>query len=68
MTGLLTIFHLLVGIELILVDHALICKRGLFITEHHNELRDLEGDLLNLVYVMLLKSSLFSRIFPIGTT
>lgn len=35
--------------ELFLVDHAVICKRGLFITEHHNELCDLEADLLNLV-------------------
>ena len=31
------------------VDHAMICKRGGFIIERHNELRDLEADLLALV-------------------
>ena len=31
------------------VDHAMICKRGGFIIQRHNELRDLEADLLNLV-------------------
>ena len=32
------------------VDHAMICKRGGFIIQRHNELRDLEPDLLDLVY------------------
>ena len=31
------------------MDHAMICKRGGFIIQRHNELRDLEADLLNLV-------------------
>ena len=31
------------------VDHAMICKRGGFITQRHNELRDLEADLLSMV-------------------
>ena len=31
------------------VDHAMICKRGSFIIQRHNELRDLEADLLDLV-------------------
>ena len=31
------------------VDHAMICKRGGFVIQRHNELRDLEADLLNLV-------------------
>ena len=31
------------------VDHAMICKRGGFIIQRHNELRDLEADLLDLV-------------------
>ena len=30
------------------VDHAMICKRGDFIIQRHNELRDLEADLLDL--------------------
>ena len=29
------------------VDHAMICKRGSLIIQRHNELRDLEADLLN---------------------
>ena len=28
------------------VDHAMICKRGGFIIQRHNDLRDLEADLL----------------------
>ena len=32
------------------VDHAMICKRGGFVIQHHNELRDLEGNLLSMVY------------------
>ena len=31
------------------VDHAMICKRGGFIIQRHNELRDLEADLLDVV-------------------
>ena len=31
------------------VDHAMICKRGGFIIQRHNELRDLEGELLKTV-------------------
>ena len=31
------------------VDHAMICKRGGFITQRHNELRDLEAELLDMV-------------------
>ena len=31
------------------VDHAMICKRGGFVIQRHNELRDLEAELLTLV-------------------
>ena len=31
------------------VDHAMICKRGGFIIQRHNELPDLEADLFDLV-------------------
>ena len=31
------------------VDHAMICKRGGFVVQRHNELRDLEADLLSTV-------------------
>ena len=31
------------------VDHAMICKRGGFIIQRHNELRDLEAQMLNMV-------------------
>jgi len=31
------------------VDHAMISKRGGFVTQRHNELRDLEAELLNMV-------------------
>ena len=31
------------------VDHAMVCKRGGFIIQRHNQLRDLEADLLDLV-------------------
>ena len=30
------------------VDHAMICKRGGFVIQRHNELRDLEADLLSM--------------------
>ena len=32
------------------IDHAMICMRGGFVIQRHNELRDLEAELLNLVY------------------
>ena len=31
------------------VDHAMVCRRGGFIIQRHNELRDLEADMLSLV-------------------
>ena len=31
------------------VDHAMVCRQGAFIIQRHNELRDLEADLLNTV-------------------
>ena len=31
------------------VDNAMICKRGGFVIQRHNELRDLEADLLSIV-------------------
>ena len=31
------------------IDHAMICKRGGFVIQRHNELRDLEADLLSMV-------------------
>ena len=31
------------------VDHAMICKRGGFVIQRHNELPDLEAQMLNLV-------------------
>ena len=31
------------------VDHAMICKRGRFVNQRHNELRDLEAELLSMV-------------------
>ena len=31
------------------IDHAMICRRGGFIIQRHNELRDLEAELLNIV-------------------
>ena len=35
--------------DIFTVDHAMICKRGGFVTQRHNELRDLEADLLSMV-------------------
>ena len=35
--------------DLFNIDHAMICRLGGFIIQHHNELRDLEADLLNIV-------------------
>ena len=38
------------------IDHAMIYKRGGFIMQRHNELRDLEEELLNMVcYVVKVK-------------
>jgi len=31
------------------VDHAMVCRRGGFIIQLHNELRDLEADMLSMV-------------------
>ena len=31
------------------MDHAMICRRGGYIIQRHNELRDLEAELLNIV-------------------
>ena len=31
------------------VDHALVCRRGGFMIQRHNELRDLEADMLSMV-------------------
>ena len=31
------------------VEHAMICKRGGFVIQRHNELRDIEAELLNMV-------------------
>ena len=33
------------------VDHAMVCRRGGFIIQRHNELRDLEADMLSMVDV-----------------
>ena len=35
--------------DLFNIDHAMICKKGGFIIQRHNELRDLEAELLNIV-------------------
>jgi hypothetical protein len=35
--------------DLFIIDHVMICKLGSFIIQRHNELRDLEADLLNIV-------------------
>jgi len=31
------------------IDHAMICRRGGFIIQRHNEVRDLETEMLNMV-------------------
>ena len=31
------------------VDHAMICKRGCFVIQRHNKLRDLEAEMLRMV-------------------
>ena len=40
------------------VDNAMICKQGGLVTQRHNELRDLEAELLSMVYVAMLRSNL----------
>ena len=35
--------------DIFTVDHAMICKQGEFVTQRHNELRDLESNLLSIV-------------------
>ena len=50
MIGRSMTFHLYVRVEKnFTVDHAMICKRGGFVIQRHNELRDLEADLLSMV-------------------
>ena len=45
------------------VDHAMKCKRGGFVTQRYNELRDLEAELLSMArYVVMLRSSLSFKI------
>ena len=46
-----------VGGDTFNIDHAMICKRGGFIIQRHNELRDLEADMLN-------TSAMMSRLNP----
>ena len=50
------------------VDHAMICKRGGggFIIQRHNELRDLEAQMLNLVCHQMLKLNLICRRLPVS--
>ena len=51
LTGQLMFFplHICVCGEIFTVDHAMICKRDGFVIQRHNELRDLEAELLNTV-------------------
>ena len=57
--------------EPFIVDHAMICNRGRggggggFIIQRHNELRDLEAQMLDLV-CMMLKLNLFCRRLPVS--
>ena len=50
LTAQLMIFPLDICVcgEIFTVDHAMICKRGGFVIQQHNELRDLEADVLRL--------------------
>ena len=43
------------------VDHAMICKRGGFVIMPHNELRDLEAELLNIVCSDVLVEAVYVR-------
>ena len=49
MIGHSAIIHPSVYAESFNIDHAMICRRGSFIIQRHNELRDLEAELLNIV-------------------
>ena len=42
------------------VDHAMICKRGGFVIQRHNELRDLQAEMLRMV-AMALKLNQFCK-------
>ena len=42
------------------VDHAMICRRGGFVIQRHNELRDLEAEMLDMVCYDV-KLSLFCK-------
>ena len=52
------------------IDHAMICKRGGFIIQRHNELRDLEADMLNIVCndieVEPVLQELTGEVLPLG--
>ena len=43
------------------VDHSLICKIEGFVTKRHNELRDLEAELLTVRYSVILRLSQSSK-------
>jgi hypothetical protein len=45
------------------VDHAMICKRGGFVIMRHNEFRDLEAELLDIVCIVTSKLSLSYKTF-----
>ena len=54
MTGtyLICPLFVLAGTTLIM-DHAMICKRGGFVIQRHNELRDLQAEMLRMVCRLL---------------
>ena len=60
MIGRSMTFHQYVRGENFTVDHAMICKRRGFVIRRHNELRDLEADLLSMV-LATSGSSQFSK-------
>ena len=43
-------------------DHAMICRRGGFIIQRHNELRDLEAEMHNVVCTMLKWNQSYKRL------
>ena len=49
MIGHSAIIHPSVYAESFNIDHAMICRRGGFIIQRHNKLRDLDAELLNIV-------------------
>ena len=57
--------------EAFTVDHAMICKRGGFIIQRHNELRDLEAELLDLVctdvQIEPILQDITGEVLPAGT-